>query len=146
MSSTRNILQSSATYITIPVNCAGVMGAGLALAARNASPQMYKAYKAACYSGKINIGRIALYDRFILFPTKQHWRDPSQLSYIEDGMRSLVDHLVGLQEQRPSSSIITIALPKLGCGLGGLKWEDVSSIVSQYAIELDKHRIHLLQY
>ena len=60
------------------------------------------------------------------FPTKEHWRSPSKIEYIEKGLNSLVQQALSLQ-------ISDIAMPKLGCGNGGLGWErEVKPIVEKY--------------
>jgi O-acetyl-ADP-ribose deacetylase (regulator of RNase III) len=57
--------------------------------------------------------------RFIVnFPTKADWRTPSKLAYVDSGLKALVDEIA----QR---RIASIAIPPLGCGLGGLDWADV---------------------
>jgi O-acetyl-ADP-ribose deacetylase (regulator of RNase III) len=58
----------------------------------------------------------------INFPTKRHWRDASQLDDIRAG---LVDLVVQLQQREISS----VAIPALGCGLGGLEWKDVRRMI-----------------
>lgn len=54
----------------------------------------------------------------INFPTKGHWRSPSRLVDIESG-------LVDLARVVQSLGITSLAVPALGCGNGGLRWEDV---------------------
>ena len=107
------------------VNCVGVMGRGVALAFKRRFPANFKAYKTACEWGEVELGRMfvfetgALMPRFIInFPTKQHWRGRSRLADIDRGLSALVTEI----ERR---GIHSIALPPLGCGLGGLDWNDV---------------------
>ncbi len=52
------------------------------------------------------------------FPTKQHWRDPSRMEWVVDGLQDLRSFLVG-------NAVLSIALPALGAGLGGLPWDAV---------------------
>ena len=107
------------------VNCVGVMGRGVALAYKRRFPANFKAYKAACEWGEVELGRMFVFEtgelmpRFIInFPTKQHWRGRSRLADIDRGLSALVTEI----ERR---GIRSIALPPLGCGLGGLDWNDV---------------------
>ncbi len=107
------------------VNCVGVMGRGVALAFKRRFPANFKAYKAACEWGEVELGRMFVFEtgelmpRFIInFPTKQHWRGRSRLADIDRGLSALVTEI----ERR---GIHSIALPPLGCGLGGLDWNDV---------------------
>jgi O-acetyl-ADP-ribose deacetylase (regulator of RNase III) len=107
------------------VNCVGVMGRGVALAFKRRFPANFKAYKAACEWGEVELGRMFVFEtgelmpRFIInFPTKQHWRGRSRLADIDSGLSVLVAEI----ERR---GIRSIALPPLGCGLGGLEWTAV---------------------
>jgi O-acetyl-ADP-ribose deacetylase (regulator of RNase III) len=52
------------------------------------------------------------------FPTKQHWRAPSQLSWVEEGLQDLRRFLL-------ENQIKSIAIPPLGAGHGGLDWAEV---------------------
>jgi len=58
------------------------------------------------------------------FPTKHHWRDPSDLKLIAQSARTLV---LGLDKFWPEYK--KIILPRPGCGLGGLKWADVKAVI-----------------
>ena len=117
--------------IVNPVNCVGVAGKGLAAQFKKAWPANYRAYVAACKRGEIVPGKCFVFEtyetgvlpRFVInFPTKQYWKQPSRLDYIESGMVSLV---AALHHYKLSS----IAIPRLGCGLGRLNWNEVEPIV-----------------
>ena len=110
-----------------PVNCVGVMGAGLARQFRDRFPGNYASYRTACDNREVRRGRVFIYralkPRFILnFATKRHWRACSRISDIETG---LID-LVRIVED---NGIASLAIPPLGCGLGGLKWEEVRPLI-----------------
>lgn len=122
-----DILKSPCQALVNPVNCVGVMGAGLALEFRRKWPRMYSAYQRACREGKTQVGRVRLYrDEYatdiLLFPTKEDWRNPSKLEYIRDGL----EHLASCAEYWQLRSI---AMPKIGCGLGGLDFRDVRPLI-----------------
>lgn len=126
-----DIFTSSAEALVNPVNTTGVMGAGLAREFRRRFPDAYIAYAEACRRGKVQIGRVFVYDRgrafprYILhFPTKRHWRNPSRMEYIEKGLDDLVRvvHLLGVRH---------VAVPALGAGLGGLRWDDVRALMER---------------
>ena len=119
---TGNILESTSKCLVNPVNTVGVMGKGLALDFKRMYPGMFDTYKRQCDKGTFKTGRIMFYrantiDHVIcLFPTKEHWRNPSKLEYIEDGLKAFVKYYTEWE-------ITSVAFPKLGCGLGGLNWE-----------------------
>lgn len=115
------------------VNCVGVMGKGLALEVRRRFPPVYVKYRAACERGQVDIGKLQLVKTPTLwvlnFPTKRHWQGPSKVSYIEKGLKKLISTY---KRRR----ITSIAFPALGCGSGGLKWEDVRPTMEKYLSKL----------
>ena len=128
-----NIFESTAQTIVNPINCVGVMGAGLARQFRDKYPDMFKRYRKFCLSGLIKPGNLMLYkstDYWILnFPTKNDWRAQSQIEFIESGLQKFVDTY-------KQKGITSIAFTKLGCGLGGLDWICVKPIMEKYLNDL----------
>lgn len=120
---TGNLLEADADALVNTVNCAGVMGKGIALQFRKAWPAMFRAYQAAVRAEQVQPGRIHVWQtgqlhapRFILnFPTKRHWKASSRLEDIEAG---LVDLVAKIREL----GLRSIAIPPLGAGNGGLDW------------------------
>lgn len=123
------------------VNCVGVMGKGVALEFKQRWPDNFKAYKAVCDAKALVPGKILIHEnlslfgsdgpRFLInFPTKAHWRSPSKLAYIEDGLDALIHEIRYFD-------IKSIALPPLGCGNGGLDWADVKPIIAEKLSVLD---------
>ena len=109
------------------VNCKGVMGAGVALAFKKRFPSMFKDYHRACKDGLVMPGKLHEWrsiegDWIINFPTKRDWKDPSRYEDIDVGLDALRDYIEPLGK-------ITVALPALGCGNGGLNWEIVSQMI-----------------
>jgi O-acetyl-ADP-ribose deacetylase (regulator of RNase III) len=121
-----DILTASAEALVNTVNCVGVMGRGIALQFRKAFPENFTVYEAACEHGEVKPGEMLVYEtglltgpRFIInFPTKRHWKGKSQMADIEAGLPALVAEI----ERR---GIRSVAVPPLGCGLGGLDWNQV---------------------
>jgi O-acetyl-ADP-ribose deacetylase (regulator of RNase III) len=125
-----NLLNSDAQCLVNPVNCVGVAGAGLALQFRSRWPVQVNEYSEFCRQGRMAPG--ILHDallpdgrRILSIPTKRHWRDRSTLEDVTLGLIALHGYCT---ETLPAS----IALPALGCGLGGLAREDVSVLVKRY--------------
>ncbi|HMR33955.1 MAG TPA: macro domain-containing protein [Geminicoccaceae bacterium] len=121
-----DLLEQRVDAIVNTVNTVGVMGKGIALQFKRKWPANAKAYEAACRRGEVVPGKMFVFDngglaepKFIInFPTKRHWRFPSRLKDIDDG-------LVDLIRQIDRLGIKSIAIPPLGCGNGGLHWPDV---------------------
>lgn len=121
-----DILNADAEALVNTVNCVGIMGRGIALQFKNAYPENFKAYAAACRREEVRPGRMFVFEtgtltnpKYIInFPTKRHWRGKSRMEDIEAGLAALV-HEVHVREIR------SIAIPPLGSGLGGLDWPDV---------------------
>lgn len=131
-----DILQADAEALVNTVNCVGVMGRGIALQFRQAFPENFKAYAAACERGEVEPGKMFVFDtgqlapRWIInFPTKKHWRGKSKLEYIETGMEAFV-------EEVKTRNIRSVAIPPLGSGLGGLNWSQVRSIIEDRLSDL----------
>src|SRR5690349_8017817 len=92
-----NILEAKAEALVNTVNTKGVMGKGIALQFKKAFPDVFKAYKSACDTGSIEIGKVHVYELstaqphhyVINFPTKDDWKKPSKIEYIKKGLESL---------------------------------------------------------
>ena len=126
---TGDLLTAEREALVNSVNCVGVMGRGVALAFKRRFPANFKAYKEACDWEEVQPGRMFVFPtaelmpRYVInFPTKRHWRGRSRLGDIEAGLPALVTEI----ERR---GIRSIALPPLGCGLGGLDWADVKPLI-----------------
>ncbi len=121
-----NIFDSKAQAFINPVNCVGVMGAGLAQQFKKIYPDNYIAYEFACSNKSVIIGRMFVYKSdvgpqyIINFPTKIHWKNKSKIEHIESGLHDLVKVI-------ETYNISSIAMPAIGSGLGGLKWSDVEN-------------------
>lgn len=128
-----SLFESSAQTLVNTVNCVGVMGKGIALAFKQREPQMFAAYKKICDQKLLTPGKLWLWrgnDHLTLnFPTKVHWKNPSKLEWIESGLRKFV-------ESYKSLGITEISFPRLGCGNGGLDWDDVKPLMERYLAPL----------
>lgn len=121
-----DLFKSAADALVNPVNCEGVMGKGLALEFKRRWPEMYKSYQISCTNGELQPGSVILFrgsaPQIILFATKGAWRNPSQYEYIETGLDHLKTYL-GIW------GLSSIAMPAIGCGLGGLAWPRVKELI-----------------
>jgi len=149
---TGDILEAKCDAIVNPVNCVGVMGAGLARAVANRWPGILPDYKDACRNGSLVLGSVhvsLLGARIkhkqkpwaiINFPTKLHWRNSSTQAGIQSGLDALVNLLERGQHGRLINSL---AVPALGCGLGGLEWSVVRPMIEAAACDLPNRRWRL---
>ncbi len=137
-----NILNAKADALVNTVNCVGVMGRGIALQFKKAFPEVFKAYEAACKRGEVEPGKVLTCDlnRFdpphyvINFPTKKHWRGKSEVVYVEAGLDALIEEVRRL-------NLKSIAVPPLGCGLGGLEWDEVRPRIERAFASLPDVRV-----
>ena len=153
---------SIAQTLTISVNTVGIMGKGLASRTRYQFPDVFVEYQDLCRSRKITMGKPYLIKReknidellaynpetlknknsskwFLLFPTKTHWRQDSDIQGIEKGLQWLVKNY-------KKENITSIALPALGCGLGKLSWKHIGPLMCKYLNTINiPSRIYLPQ-
>ncbi|MCF6331555.1 MAG: macro domain-containing protein [Sulfurimonas sp.] len=117
-----NIFESNAQVLVNTVNTIGVMGKGLAKEFKRIYPDMFINYQNYCENGMFTIGKLQIYrtlNKWVLnFPTKENWRNASEVEYIELGLQKFV-------EQYQIQGIKSVSFPMLGCGNGGLDWESV---------------------
>jgi O-acetyl-ADP-ribose deacetylase (regulator of RNase III) len=141
-----NILEADAEALVNTVNCVGFMGKGIALQFKQAFPANFKAYESACNAGEVVPGRMFIFDngrllnpRYVInFPTKRHWRGKSRIGDIRSGLKALITDVRRL-------NIRSIAIPPLGCGLGGLNWREVRPLIEDAFSELRDVRVLLFE-
>jgi O-acetyl-ADP-ribose deacetylase (regulator of RNase III) len=137
-----NLLDAPAEAIVNTVNTVGVMGKGIALMFKEAFPDNFERYDLACKQKRVQIGHMFATEnlsfegpRWIInFPTKKHWRHPSKLEWIEQGLGDLKAFV-------QKHSIKSVALPPLGCGNGGLEWQEVKPLIERELAGLDDVQI-----
>lgn len=138
--------------LTVSVNVVGIMGKGLASRAKYQFPDVYVYYQDLCRKRKLQMGKPQLYKReasfehdmadepstllnansekwFLLFPTKQHWKERADIKGIEEGLQWLTTNY-------QKEGIKSLAVPALGCGLGRLEWRDVGPLMCSYLKEI----------
>src|SRR2546421_1964838 len=133
-----NLLEAHVEALVNTVNTVGVMGKGIALMFKEAFPENYRAYEEACKRKEVKIGHMFVTGNVTLrgprwlinFPTKRHWRQPSKLEWITEGLKDL-------RRVIEEKNIRSIALPPLGCGNGGLDWSDVRAQIERSLASLE---------
>lgn len=134
-----NLLESNAEALVNTVNTVGVMGKGIALQFKEAFPDNYRVYKNACRNKEFHVGEILIVEDsnlasgrklIVNFPTKTHWKLPSEYSYIEQGLTALRREIV-------NRKIRSIAIPPLGSHNGGLDWLRVKHMIEMALADLE---------
>lgn len=133
-----DLFESDADALVNPVNSQGFMGKGVAAEFKKRFPEIMRPYRQACISGSLIPGKIMLCQliaeldwfewkapKILLFPTKDHWRSKSKLEWIDKGLSYIGNHY-------QQWGIRSVATPQLGCGLGGLRWEDVQPLIEKH--------------
>ena len=141
-----NLLKSDAEALVNTVNCEGFMGKGIALQFKKAYPENNREYVQACRRGEVRPGTMLVHatglmmnPRYIInFPTKRKWRQNSKIEDIELGLVALIAEVKRL-------GISSIAVPPLGCGLGGLNWEEVRPKIEAAFEEVPEVRVALFE-
>ena len=121
-----NLLEAKTEALVNTVNTVGVMGKGIALMFKKRFAENYRLYVAACKAGEVETGKVHVTavnelagPRWIVnFPTKRHWRSPSQMAWVTEGLHDLRRFLIEHQ-------VKSVAVPPLGAGNGGLNWPEV---------------------
>ncbi len=133
-----NLLETRVEALVNTVNTVGVMGKGIALMFKERFAENFRRYAAACKAREVQTGKMFVTPvheldgpRWIVnFPTKQHWRSPSRLEWVQEGLQDLRRFLL---EQH----IQSVAIPPLGAGNGGLEWAKVREQITQTLGDLD---------
>jgi O-acetyl-ADP-ribose deacetylase (regulator of RNase III) len=125
------------TQLTIGhgVNCLGFMGAGIALQFRQRFPSNFYMYKTLCDNGNLKPGDAMFVDdvddktlqvrKIANLATQYYPGDDATIPRVENAIEAAVMHLTDL-------GIYEMAIPKIGCGIGGLEWKDVEEVLSKH--------------
>ncbi|UCH93332.1 MAG: macro domain-containing protein [Candidatus Aminicenantes bacterium] len=139
-----DLLKADVDALVNTVNCVGVMGKGIALQFKLTFPENFNQYYQACRKNQVKIGKMFVVKcltgvKYIInFPTKKHWKEKSNLEYIKRGLKNLVETIRDLK-------ITSIAIPPLGCGLGGLNWPEVKKVIFEELKILEHVDIYLYE-
>ena len=138
-----NIFQSSCQTLVNTVNCVGVMEKGIALEFKNRFPEMYDEYARYCADKRIHPGVLHLWKKsepwILNFPTKNNWKHPSKLEYIEQGMAKFCATYA-------IKGITSIAFPELGTRLGGLQWIAVKEVMYRFLEPLPNLEVEIYHF
>lgn len=133
----QNIFDSTAHVLINPVNTKGIAGKGLALEFKKRFKNNYNFYHKYCSEISLEGGDLIWYcaenlnERNIInFCTKEDWKKPSKLEWIQKGIVRLVEQF---NASYPNGQYPTplLAVPMLGCGEGGLEQSEVLKIITR---------------
>lgn len=137
-----NLLDADVEAVVNTVNTVGVMGKGIALMFKERFEQNYVKYALASKAGEVVTGKMFVTENLALegprwiinFPTKRHWRHPTRIEWVDEGLKDL-------RRVIADKAIRSIAIPPLGCGNGGLDWRDVRPLIESRLSGLDDVQI-----
>ena len=137
-----NLLEADAEALVNTVNTVGVMGKGIALMFKERFARNMDVYAKACKAKQVQVGKMFVTETgelmgpkwVVNFPTKKHWRHPSKLEWITEGLEDLRRFIV-------DEHVESIAIPPLGSGNGGLDWQVVRAEIERYLGDLEGVRI-----
>lgn len=134
-----DLFKAPNTYIGHGVNCRGVMGSGIAKAFRTLyENEVYKPYKLLCTASPYTLMGGAQ----ILPLNKEETRfavnlftqlEPganADLDFIEAALDDFIYNVNSHLERYPDKPL---AIPAIGAGIGGLRWEDVARVLERVA-------------
>lgn len=133
-----NLLEADVDALVNTVNTVGVMGKGIALMFKERFPLNMQAYAKACKAGEVVVGKmfVTATDELmgpkwvINFPTKRHWRAPSKIEWVNEGLLDLRSFIL-------ENKLKSIAIPPLGAGNGGLDWQQVKPLIEKALGDLE---------
>jgi O-acetyl-ADP-ribose deacetylase (regulator of RNase III) len=133
--SNSTVFNVEAQTIVNTINCEGVMGAGIALEFKMRYPKMFEDYASRCERREVRIGEPYLFQEhgypwILNFPTKKHWKYPSKMEWIQQGLEHFTAHYQG-------SGVTSIAFPMLGTNNGHLEWAEVKKIMNDHLGDLN---------
>ena len=127
-----DLLEADAEALVNAVNTVGIMGKGIALMFKERFPDNMQQYAEACKAGRVRTGEMFVTETnestgpkwIVNFPTKQHWRNNSQMEWIDAGLKNLRQFIL-------DNRVGSIAIPALGAGNGGLDWQEVKPRITE---------------
>jgi O-acetyl-ADP-ribose deacetylase (regulator of RNase III) len=125
---TGSIWRTQANIIGHGVNVDGLMGAGIAVQFKDRFPENYRVYSERCAANLLRPGRILSHiekDTLIINFASQD--RPGRNARYDWLFSSLLHGAQGVS--RVYGGYNLIAIPEIGCGIGGLEWRAVAKII-----------------
>ncbi len=132
-----NIFDTKAGSLVNPVNCEGPVS-DLAAQFKRVYPGNYDIYRTTCATGWLRPGRVlpVVQGNRIVFnvPTKDDPWLPSRIEWVRSGLETLAGEINRL-------GLPSVAIPPLGCGRGGLRWEEVRPHIEEVFAHLSDVKV-----
>jgi len=131
-------------------NAQGVMNSGVAKTFREKYPQAFEKYRSDLANKHVSLGCVSFYnldaDRNIVLAstiTQQFYGNDGKKYASYDAIRTVMSDCMTIS----LFCNIDIVMPKIGCGLGGLDWDRVSTIIeaTAYSQSFDIDRIKVFE-
>lgn len=122
-----SLFETNAPAIGHGVNTRGLMGSGIAVLFKNKFPKMHEAYVRLCSENLFNPGETLVYvphEGPVVYnmASQEFPGADARLELLASSADMAAEHADSLGFER-------IAIPRIGCGIGGLKWEDVRPVL-----------------
>lgn len=133
---TGNLFDTDAAYIGHGVNCKGAMGAGIAKQFRDKFERNYEVYKTKCETGELQPGGFLVVPerlpsgRLALITNLASQNDlgpDARYSWLMQSLWTWAEQASQPNRLRLYGGIL--AVPEIGCGIGGLEWPRVKRIM-----------------
>jgi len=111
----------------IPVNCVGSCGTGIARQFALQEPRLALAFAGYVKEHGFHPGDCLYLPwdvGYVFMATKNAPWNPSTMSWVRQGLETL-------RERAPVWRLSNVALPRVGCGCGGLDWKNVKPVVEE---------------
>lgn len=128
-----DLFLSQAMTFAQGVNTKGRMGAGIAVEFKKLSKPMFNEYLKLCRSGELLPGGYHLYKistPWILNFATQDSLGGAKLEYIEECFKSFAGYY-------EDEGITSLAMPRIGAGLGGVEWRAIKSVIKDKLESVD---------
>lgn len=127
-----NVFDSGVPALAHGCNIRGVMGAGIAVQFKQRWPEMYTQYRRRCRAGRFRLGEVMIWadpssgTTIYNMATQQNPGADATTKAIEVSIQTVIKDVMMTQY-----GDAVVAMPRIGCGLGGLQWVDVECVLAK---------------
>lgn len=140
-----NLLEASEDVVVHGVNVLGRFGKGVAGAMAEAWPEAKDSYLRAHTAGRLKLGTVVWADvgshivgHAVTQPTIGRTGLHVSMSALTGCMGAIASAAVnGIPQTRLTSGFRSVAMPKIGAGLGGGDWQEIESAIESACTDLD---------